>query len=125
MLISRRSLRRRNAFRSRFQDAEGDFPLRRYMRCREDIYSGIIHSVLQVAFLIALIFFGRAIWLVFARHGAELSPIYSWGAMLLLAAFWLLVLRRLLRKLGDVREARQEMAELRAELERHRKGDSA
>lgn len=125
MLNSRRSPKRSDAFRSRFRDGAGDFPLRRYLRCREDMFSGIVHSVLLVAFLVALALFARSLWQVFARHGADVNPWYGRGAMALMAIFWLLVLRRLWRKVAEVREARREMLVLQAELERHRRGDAA
>ncbi len=124
MLISRRSPRRSDAFTSRFRDGSGDFPLRRYLRCREDVFSGIVHAVLLVAFAVALALFAHTLWDVFERHGARLSPWYARGAMLGMGILILLVLRRLWRKVEEVREARQEMAELRLELERLRRESS-
>jgi hypothetical protein len=120
MLISKRSRRKSERFDSRFRDGSGgDFPLRQYLRCREDFSSSLVHLVLLVAFVVTLIVFGRAVNSLFDRHGADLNPWFRRGTLVLLAVFVLSVLRRLYYKVVDLKEIRREMARLQTEF-RHR-----
>ena len=51
MLITKKSRRRSAMFDSKFRDGTGvDFPVRQYLRCREDMVSGIVHVALLAAF---------------------------------------------------------------------------
>ena len=115
MLISKRSRRKSDAFESRFRTGQGtEFPVRQYLRCREDFSSGVVHALLTVAFLVTLGVFGRALDHVFDSHGTDLSPWYRRSALLLVGLFMLSVLRRLYYKVMELREIRQEMGQLRA-----------
>ena len=115
MLISKRSRRKSEVFGSRFRDGRGgDFPVRQYLRCQEDLSSGLVHSGLIVAFIVTLVAFGRALVHVFDQHGTSLSPLYRWAALGLLGLFVLSVLRRLYYKVMELRELRREMKRLRA-----------
>jgi hypothetical protein len=115
MLISKRSPRRSEVFASRFRDgAAAEFPVRQYLRCREDFASGLVHLVLLGAFLVTLVFFGRTLDHLFAAHGEGLDPWYRRGALILWGVFCLSVLRRLYYKVGALREIRREMAALKA-----------
>ena len=117
MLISKRSRRKSEMFDSRFRDGSGgDFPLRQYLRCREDFSSGILHILLYVAFVVTLVFFTRAILHLFTAHGADLSPWFRRGALLLMGLFILSVLRRLYYKVVDLKETRVEMKRLKEEF---------
>jgi hypothetical protein len=86
------------------------------MRCREAVFSAIVQSGLLVLFLVVLVIFTRTLWQVFSVHGAHISSWYRWAAMLGMAIILLLVLRRLVDRLRLIREARQEMAELRQQM---------
>jgi len=121
MLITRKSPRRSKAFRSRFREGNGDFPIRQYLRCRDEIYSGIVHVVLLAAFLTALGFFGKTLWQLFDRHGADLSPWYRRGALVGLFGMILLVGFRLWIKIRNLREVREEMNYLKTQLPTARK----
>ena len=116
MLISKRSPRKSEVFVSRFRDgADGvEFPVRQYLRCREDLASGVVHLVLLLAFLVTVLLFGRTLDRLFAAHGEDLGPWYRRGALLLWAVFALSVLRRLYYKVCSLREIRREMADLKA-----------
>ncbi len=115
MLISKRSRRKSEVFASRFREGGADdFPLRQYLRCREDFSSGLVHTLLTVAFAVTLVVFARTLGNLFDSHGADLSPMYKWFAMGLMALFVLSVLRRLYYKVMELREIRQEMARLQA-----------
>jgi len=123
MLISKRSPRTSERFSSRFGDgAPGDFPLRQYLRLREDLGVRTLHAVLTAVLVVLLIVFGRALDGLFQAHGAHLSPWYRRGMWLLIAILALSVLRRLYYKLLEVRQIRSEMRELRAGF-RHPEAD--
>ena len=58
MLISKNSRRKSEQFESRFRDGlGGDFPLRQYLRCREDFTSGLIHLIVLGAFAFTLVMY--------------------------------------------------------------------
>lgn len=115
MLITKRYRRRSEIFESRFRDGSGvEFPVRQYMRCREDLASGLVHLALLTVFLVTLVAFGRTLHGLFQRHGTDLNPWFERGAFLLLALFCLSVLRRLYYKFTELRVLRREMAALKA-----------
>jgi hypothetical protein len=116
MLISKKSRRASDRFESRFKGgAEGvDFPVRRYMRCREDLASSAVHAALMLAFLVTIVLFGRTLDRLFDNHGADLSPWARRGVFVLWGVFCLSVARRLYYKVLALREIRREMGELRA-----------
>ena len=115
MLISKRSRRKSEVFSSRFREGgAGDFPLRQYLRCREDFTSGLVHALLTVAFAVTLVAFARTLWALFDSHGADLNPAYRWMTMGLMGLFVLSVLRRLYCKVMELREIRREMARLQS-----------
>ncbi len=115
MLSLKRSRRKSHVFESRFRDGRaGDFPLRQYLRCREDFSSGVVHTILLAAFIVTLVGFGRTLMHLFDGHGANLNPLYRWASLGLMALFVLSVLRRLYYKVMELREIRREMARLQA-----------
>ena len=118
MLISKRSRRKSDQFRSRFRDGSaGDFPLRQFLRCREDFTSGIVHALVLVAFVVTLVVFTRTVSGLFEAHGADLNPWYHRGALFLMGLFVLSVLRRLYYKVMELREIRAEMRLLETEFQ--------
>ncbi len=115
MLISKRSPRTSERFSSRFGDgAPGDFPLRQYLRLREDLQVQTVHAALTALLAVLLLVFGRALDGLFLAHGAHLSPWYRRGLWFLVVILALSVLRRLYYKLVELRQIRREMLELRA-----------
>lgn len=115
MLISKRSPRTSERFSSRFGDgAPGDFPLRQYLRLREDLQVQSVHAALTALLAVLLLVFGRALDGLFLAHGAHLSPWYRRGLWFLVVILALSVLRRLYYKLVELRQIRREMLELRA-----------
>jgi len=115
MLISKRSPRRSALFSSKFRDGRGtDFPVRQYLRCRDDFFSGILYAILTLVFLVTLAGFTRSIAGLFDHHGAELSPLYRYLSLGLMGLFMLSVLRRLYYKVIDLFAIRQEMTGLQA-----------
>ena len=117
MLISKKSPRKSQQFGSRFRDGSAaDFPLRQYMRCKEDFTSGLVHVVLYVAFVVTLVMFTISIGDLFKAHGQNLSPWKSRAAVALMALFILSVLRRLYYKVVELRQIRVEMSQLKAEF---------
>lgn len=117
MVFSRKSRRPSAMFDSRFRDGRGgDFPLRQFLRCKEEFSGGLVHLVLLGAFIVTLIFFGRTLNNLFIAHGSDLNPIYRWGALFLLGIFVLSIIRRLYYKVIELREIRREMDRLRIEM---------
>jgi len=116
MLITRKSRRRSELFRSRFREGSVDFPIRQYLRCREELVSGIIHAVLLAAFFVALIYFGKTLWNLFEAHGAQISPWYRRTAMFGLSIAILFVAIRLWIKVRNIRDVRSEMIELKSQF---------
>lgn len=117
MLISKRSRRRSNQFESQFVSGEGgDFPLRQYLRCKEEFSGGLVHLVLLGAFFVTLIGFGKTLNSLFLRHGTDINPAYRWMALGLLLIFVLSVLRRVIHKVLDLRDVRREMSFLKQEM---------
>jgi len=115
MLITKRSRRKSTLFESRFRDGSAvDFPVRQYLRCREDLFSTIVHALLLAAFLVTLVFFGRTLDRLFDVHGAQLNPWFRRGALALLGIFCLLVVLRLAGKVAAIRGIRREMVDLKA-----------
>ena len=119
MVFARRSRRPSTMFDSRFRDGRGgDFPLRQYLRCKEEFTGGVVHLLVQVIFAVMLGFFGRTLNHLFQRHGGDLNPAYRWLALGLLGIFILSVLRRLYYKVVELRDLRREMAHLQEEMRR-------
>lgn len=115
MLISKRSPRTSERFSSRFGDgAPGDFPLRQFLRLREDLQVQTVHAALTALLAVLLLVFGRSLDGLFQAHGAHLSPWYRRGLWILVVILALSVLRRLYYKLVELRQIRREMLELRA-----------
>ncbi len=119
MLISKRSRRKSDLFESRFRSGEGtDFPLRQYMRCKEEFSGGLVHLVLLGAFFVTLLGFGKTLNTLFQVHGTGLPSMYRWLALGFLLLFLLSVLRRIVHKVLDLRDVRREMAHLQGEMSR-------
>ena len=119
MLISKKSPRTSERFASRFgSGSTGDFPLRQYLRLREDLGAGALHAALTATLLVLIFVFGRSFDGLFRAHGGGLNPWYRRGMWVLVTVFALSVLRRLCYKLLAMREIRREMGELRASFRR-------
>jgi hypothetical protein len=117
MMFEKRSRRPSTMFDSRFRDGSGgDFPLRQFMRCKEEFSGGVVHLFLLVAFIFTLGLFTRTVDNLFSAHGEDLNPLYRWLALGLLVIFTLSVVRRLYYKVLELREIRREMGRLREEM---------
>ncbi len=119
MLISKRSRKTEtddSRFRSRFRDAEVNFPLRQYMRCRDAFAQRIIHSVILTGIVVALMLFGRTLHHLFERHGMHLNPWYERFCLLALALVCLVILRRIWGHLGSLPELRRDMREYNRQI---------
>lgn len=120
MRISRnsRTTGRDHPFRSRFEGGDADlFPLRQYLRCREEFVQRIIVSVVQAGFMVALVLLARTIHMAFEKHGGG-AP--GWVEPLSLAGVGLmavLVVRRLVTNVRQAMELRQDMKRLKLEFE--------
>ncbi len=120
MLISKRSRKTQRSdspFHSRFRQIEADFPLRQYLRCRDEFTQRIIHSAVLSGIIVALVLFGRTLHHLFQRHGALVSPWYERTALFALAVVCWLLVRRIWRNLTTLRELRAEMGVLRSRID--------
>ena len=130
MRITRKSPRRSDAFKSRFLDAAHDAaPLRHARQLREYLAGQVVQAVLAAGFLVALVFFARAVTHLFERHGGDLSPWYLRLSLAGILVCFLLFLRRLIGRLREIREVRQQLSletrklrDLREELRRRSRG---
>ncbi|MBD3221378.1 hypothetical protein GF314_09055 [bacterium] len=104
-------------FRSRFLDAAHEAaPLRAARRLREYLAGEVIHAVVQIGFLVALVFFGRALLHLFEKHGAQLNPWYLRVSLVAVGTCVLLIGRRLVVRLIDIRDTRRDLAEAQRQL---------
>ncbi len=118
MRISRKSPRKSDAFKSRFLEAGKDAaPMRQSRRLREHLAGEVIQSLLQAGFLVALVFFGRAVVHLFQRHGAHLNP---WYLRLCLVGVLVCFAARApadRARIREIRESRQDLREAQRQLE--------
>ncbi len=125
MLISKKSPRPSERFFTGPGNGNpGDFPLRRYMRLREDLGSGAAHAALTLVLLALVVALGRAALGLFRVRGAGLSPWYGRSVWMLIAIFTLSVARVLYYKFRDLRRIRREMQHLRATFRQSGDGDA-
>ena len=116
-MLQRKHRRPSAMFDSRFRDGSGgDFPLRQFLRCKEEFSGGLVHLLLLGAFAVTVGLFTKTINNLFLAHGTELNPVYRWVAVGLLVVFILSVIRRLYYKVMELREIRHEMDRLRQEM---------
>jgi hypothetical protein len=117
MVFVKKSRRPSRMFDSRFRDGSGgDFPLRQFLRCKEEFSGGVVQVLLLAVFAVTLGFFGRTLNNLFNVHGQDLNPAYRWVALGLLGVFILSVIRRLYYKVVELREIRREMERLKIEM---------
>ena len=117
MLISKRSRRRSQTFESKFRLGSGvEFPLRQYLRCREEFISLVVQAGLLLVFTGTLILFGRTLNVLFLNHGDHLNPVFRWMGLAALLVFVLSILRRFYYKLVELKEIRREMARLKEQF---------
>ncbi len=94
--------------------AAGDFPLRRYLRRREDLAAGAAHAALLAVLTVLVILLGRALDAV-CRAPAGPARALSRPAVWLGTGILALSVGRLLYyKLMELRQIRREMSALRA-----------
>lgn len=115
MLISKNSPERETPAAAGSAPAvAGDFPLRRYLRRREDLAAGAAHAALLAVLAVLVVLLGRALD---ALCRAPAGPAGDWSrpaVWLGTAILALSVGRRLYYKLMELRQIRREMSALRA-----------
>lgn len=118
MRISKRSPRKSDAFKSRFVEAGREAaPIRHARWLREELAGLFVHAVLQAGFAVALVFFGRSLFHLFSRHGADLNPLYLRLSLLSVLVCFVLVVRRLVMRILEMREVRSDLATANRQLE--------
>jgi len=103
-----------HAFRSRFNQAEDLFPLRQYLRIRDELIQRSVTSLILLGFSVALILFGRSMHNMIARHG-------NGGADWLEPAGWALVIISLLLTLRRIWRNVQTILVLRLEMKQYKR----
>ncbi len=117
MLISRKSRRKSDLFESRFRDGSDiNFPLRQYLRCKEEVYASIVHLLVLGIFAVVLSMFSVTLNNIFVNHGSDLKPWYRLLALGILGVFVLSVIRRLYHKILDIKDLKNEMQRLKSEF---------
>ena len=96
-------------FRSRFADGEDLFPLRQYLRARDELVHRLITAVILTGFGVALLLFGRSVHHMIARHG-------NGGAAWLEPAAWAVIGLALAVTVRRIWRHGRAIAELRAEM---------
>jgi hypothetical protein len=118
MLTSKRSRRKSDVFRSRFLDAGHEAaPLRNARRLREYLAGQVVQGLLQLGFLVAMVYLGRALVHLFERHGADLNPWYLRVCLVGIGVSCLLVARRLLLRIKDILETHRDLRQTQRQLE--------
>lgn len=117
MRTSKNSRRTSRVFRHRFDGVGSDAaPVRYLQRAREEMLGGVFHAILLAGFLVALAVFARSMGRLFSAHGELAAGWLEPVSFIVLAAFAALVLRRLIRKVRELGELRQEVRELQAQV---------
>ena len=108
---------RDHPFRSRFEGDADLFPLRQYMRCRDEFVHRIVVSLIQAGFLVALVYLGLSIHRAFERHGADaaawIEPVCLVGVGLVMISLG----RKSFRNMREAVRVRAEMKILSTEIE--------
>ncbi len=112
----RTSTRDDNPFRSRFRDARGNFPLRKYLRCREELAQHVVYGLVQLGLTVSMVLFARTLRQFFHRPDVS-SPWLERAALfaVLLGAFFLL--RRVRSHVLAIFELRNEIQHYKWQLE--------
>lgn len=97
-------------FRSRFKHSPEVFPLRQYLRCRDEFVHRMIHTGVLILFTVLQLVFLRTLHRFFARHGAHLPFWVEGTCWVAIAVIVGLTLRRIIRNIKESRELRAEMA---------------
>jgi len=111
--------------RSRFLSGGPDLPLRRYRACRELLVGAMVHCGVLAALILALILFTHTVFTLFQRHGTGSSPWAARGTLGLLVLAVLLLIRRLVGRVRDVRGLQREIRDLARQIREGGEGTGA
>lgn len=92
----------------------GDFPLRRYLRRREELTAGAAHALLLAALAVLVLWLGGAVDALCRGPGGRTAGWVRPAVWVVTAILALSVGRRLYYKLMELRQIRREMTALRA-----------
>ena len=92
-------------------------PIRHARQLREYLASQIVQAVVLVGFLVALVFFARALLHLFERHGSELNPWYLRLCLGGIVVCFVLFARRLIGRIREIRGVRADLREEDRKLE--------
>lgn len=99
-----------SGYRSRFKHSPEVFPLRQYLRCRDEFVHRMILTAVLVFFVVLQLVFARTLLRLFARHGENVAAWIEWlslGVVFIAVGF---TIRRIVRNIKESRELRTEMA---------------
>ncbi len=112
-----RTNRPEHAFRSRFNQAEDLFPLRQYLRIREELIQRSVTSVILMGFAVALLLFGRSMHHLIARHGDGGASWLEPAGWALVAISILLTFRRIWRNVTNIIVLKDELKRYKRDVD--------
>ncbi|MCP4145082.1 MAG: hypothetical protein GY752_07325 [bacterium] len=105
----RKSKSSSTAYKSRFSGDAGAFPLRQYLRAKDELISRSIFAVIFAGFAIALLVFSKTVFFLISRHGQHLHNSTKWLAAGFVLILVVVSLYRCYRCVGEVITIRQDI----------------
>lgn len=112
MLITKKLRKNKSsstAYKSRFSGDAGSFPLRQYMRAKDELVSRTIMAVIFAAFAIALSIFSKTVFFLISRHGQNLHNLTKWFAACFILILVVVALYRCYRCIGEIITIRKDI----------------
>jgi len=112
MLITKKLRKNKSsstAYKSRFSGDTGAFPLRQYLRAKDEIISRSILAVIFAGFAIALLVFSKTIYFLISRHGQNLHYSTKWFAAGFVLILVVVALYRCYRCIREVKTIQQDI----------------
>ena len=97
------------AYKSRFSGDAGAFPLRQYLRAKDELVSRSVLAVIFAGFGIALLIFSKTVFFLISRHGQHLHNSTKWFASGFVLILVVVALYRCYRCVVEVIKIRQDI----------------
>jgi hypothetical protein len=119
MLITRKSRRGNssiNKYESRFTGKAGSFPLRQYLRAKDEIISKSVLTLIYAGFGIALFLFSKTVYSLFNMHGQHLHISVKWLTVTVVVILALISIYRCYRSIKEIVSIRAEIADYKEQI---------